>query len=108
MEKKGKFGVICINPIPIPNPQSTIPNPSSRNLQKFSLNLPSSSIFSKKKWKKEGKFGVICINPIPNPQSSIHNPQSPILNPQSPIHLPVTRKNFRQIYLPFLIFLNLI
>jgi len=48
MEKKGKFGVICINPIP--NPQSTIPNPSSRNLQKFSLNLPSSSIFSKKKY----------------------------------------------------------
>ena len=58
--------------------------------------------------EKKGKFGVICINPIPNPQSSIHNPQSPILNPQSPIHLPVTRKNFRQIYLPFLIFLNLI
>ena len=46
--------------------------------------------------KGEGKFGDICIIPIPIP-----NPQS-----QPPIHLPVTRKNFRQIYLPFLIFLN--
>ena len=62
-KKEGKFGVICINPIPnpqspIPNPQSPIPNPSTRNLQKifakfififFKLNL--------KKLKMEGKFG---------------------------------------------------
>ena len=42
MEKEGKFGVICINPIP--NPQSPIHNPQSPihlpvTCKKFSPNL---------------------------------------------------------------------
>ena len=57
-KKKGKFGVICINPIPIPNPQSTIPNPSTRNSQKFSPNLPSIFNFFKFNLKKLKRWGL--------------------------------------------------
>jgi len=69
-KKEGKFGVICINPIPnpqspilnpqspIPNPQSTIPNPSTRNSQKFSPNLPSIFNFFKFNLKKLKRWGL--------------------------------------------------
>ena len=57
-KKEGKFGVICINPIPNPHPQSTIPNPSTRNSQKFSPNLPSIFNFFKFNLKKLKRWGL--------------------------------------------------
>ena len=68
MEKEGKFGVICINPIPnpqspipnpqspIPNPQSPIPNPSTRNLQKIFAKFIF--IFFKFNLKKIKRWGL--------------------------------------------------
>ncbi len=53
-KKEGKFGVICINPIP--NPQSPIPNPSTRNLQKIFAKFIF--IFFKLNLKKIKRWGL--------------------------------------------------
>ena len=57
-KKKVNSVLFALTQSPIPNPQSTIPNPSTRNSQKFSPNLPSIFNFFKFNLKKLKRWGL--------------------------------------------------